>query len=629
MIFLSGAAGFTALIGGGSLTLLWYFLKLRRRPLRVSSTLLWAKAARDLEVNAPLRWIRPSWLLLLQLLAVAFFSAAIGRPALSGAEGAPERWVVVIDRSASMSATDGDGGGTRLDEAIRRAETIIGRMGNNERAMVASFAGSARLDAVMTPNKGVLRTSLEGIRPTDQPADFAAAIELVAAQLGDDSSGARIVILSDGAFETPPVATPLGAVDVRYVRVGPPESEPARNTGIVALSARRDPDDPAALRMFIRIRHAGTESRDATVSLFFNDELVGAETLTVDPGGEAAVVLDTRRIEAGILRAEIAGRDTLESDDDAWVVVPAARAPGAVVVSPDGVGVDPFLLRALEVATRQPATKLALSEWELGAAPRSSFVVFDRCEPEAEPVEPTLHLGAGAPFAGVGLVRYEATSARRVLAWERVHPVMRYLTLDAVVIAGAPALVWDDTTAVRTLARSDDGPLAVAIESGAVRRLIFAFGPDGSNWETDPSFALFLALAAEWLSPSTTGSAVSYTTSEGISIPALLGAEEATATGPENRTAIVRQDGLARFGEFEFAGVYTVTGATQKHLAINLLSEAESELATRDALTVAGQGVAASGANAISVHELWRWFVLAGLLLASLEWLIYARKMRV
>ena len=71
MTFLDPATGLTALAAGTLATLLWYFLKLRRRPLRVSSTMLWEAAARDVEVNAPFRWIRPSWLLLLQLLAVA------------------------------------------------------------------------------------------------------------------------------------------------------------------------------------------------------------------------------------------------------------------------------------------------------------------------------------------------------------------------------------------------------------------------------------------------------------------------------------------------------------------------------------------------------------------------------
>ncbi|MFY7874007.1 MAG: dihydroxy-acid dehydratase, partial [Pirellula sp.] len=53
------------------LLLALYLLKLRRRPLRVVSTLFWPRASEDAQVNVPLRWLRPSWLLLLHLLALA------------------------------------------------------------------------------------------------------------------------------------------------------------------------------------------------------------------------------------------------------------------------------------------------------------------------------------------------------------------------------------------------------------------------------------------------------------------------------------------------------------------------------------------------------------------------------
>jgi len=628
VIFLDPMTGLAALAGGTALTLLWYFLKLRRRSLRVSTTALWAQAARDLEVNAPLRWIRPSWLLLLQLLAVALLAGAAGRPAMSGGERAPERWVLVIDRSASMNASDGAGGASRLDEAIDEARTIVRRMGTGERAMVASFALTARLDAAMTPDRGVLLAALDGIGGTDQPADLGGALELVSAQLGENAEGARVVILSDGGFEES-FSGAIGGAEVRFARTGPPGDDRSENTGVVALSARRDRDDPAALRAFVRVLHSGKGGRDATVSLFFGDELVGAETLSIEAGDDASAVFETRRLEGGALRAVIAGRDALASDNEAWVVVPPARVGRTVLVHPDGVNGDPFLLRAIGVAMGEDPLEMSASEWdEEEETPAAAFYVFDRCEPARPAPGPSLHVGAGAAQSGVRLVRFELDSAGRVLTWDRTHPALAVVSLDSVALGEGAVLEWDAGTPAWSVARGEDGVLMAAIDEGAQRRFVAAFGPDGSNWETDPSFPLFIQLVSEWLAPSSSGAGESHTTGEGIAVAGYGEEVVARGAGIEVRSA-VREDGLARFGAFESVGLYTLEGAEAPAAAVNLFDEIESGIATSDELSVAGETLGGGGADSVTMRELWRWFVAAGLLLACLEWLIYARRMRV
>ncbi len=86
--------------------ILLYFLKLRREPVEVPSTYLWARTIEDLHVNSLLQRLRRSLLLLLQLLAVAIAAIALMRPGIRGETTGDDRVVFLLDTSASMQATD-------------------------------------------------------------------------------------------------------------------------------------------------------------------------------------------------------------------------------------------------------------------------------------------------------------------------------------------------------------------------------------------------------------------------------------------------------------------------------------------------------------------------------------------
>ena len=94
-----------------------YFLKLRRQPLEVPSTYLWKRSIEDLHVNSLWQRLRQNLLLFLQLLLVGLAILALLRPGWEGSRLEGQRFIFLIDNSASMSATDVDGAADRLAEA--------------------------------------------------------------------------------------------------------------------------------------------------------------------------------------------------------------------------------------------------------------------------------------------------------------------------------------------------------------------------------------------------------------------------------------------------------------------------------------------------------------------------------
>lgn len=203
--FLSPLSGAIAASIVVPLLVLLYFLKLRRRPQPVPSTILWKKAIQDLQVNSPFQRLRRNLLLLLQLLLLAALLLALARPVMNYTPGAGQRTIILIDRSASMSATDLPHGRTRLDEAKRRADDLVDTLGRDGAAMIISFDDSAQTIQPFSGDRRILKSAIDSITPSDRRTKLEAAYRLADAQAAftqGESAGYRqapdIYLFSDG-----------------------------------------------------------------------------------------------------------------------------------------------------------------------------------------------------------------------------------------------------------------------------------------------------------------------------------------------------------------------------------------------------------------------------------------------
>src|SRR5262245_23838856 len=118
--------------------ILLYMLRLRRREVQVSSTLLWQQLLRDREANAPWQRLRRNLLLLLQLLILAALVIALARPFVEVPTVTTGRIALLIDASASMNATDVEP--NRFEAAKQQAVSIVDTLGAQDSLAVIRVA---------------------------------------------------------------------------------------------------------------------------------------------------------------------------------------------------------------------------------------------------------------------------------------------------------------------------------------------------------------------------------------------------------------------------------------------------------------------------------------------------------
>lgn len=629
-----------------------YFLKLRRRPVRVSSTMLWEDAARDLEVNVPLRWIRSSWLLWLHLLILALLILALGRPTLDTGGARPPRLVLLIDRSASMGAMDLDGV-SRLERARTRAiELATDGAGRGLEVCVVGFDTRPALLGPPTASASALRAQITELEGSDRPGDVRAAFELAqtlvvrADEEEEASVPTAVVVLSDGG-DAPGESLTLAGAEVRYEAIG--NTSGVDNVGLVSLSAARDRADPALVRVFLRVLNAGPDEVAVPIEIsgvpvstpgeppeVLRRLALSVPGATPDAAGEQTRTLELRTPEAQALLVRITREDALAADNFGGVLLPPALGPSVLhVCREDEAGrllPSPSLADVLEALEPRVVRRVNLGTYQRNAsAPGDAdVIVFDGVAPGEPPVRPSLTFGAVPGF--LGDQGGELSETVGVLRWERSHATLRDVALESLVVGRRvvlPSRSPESVESLRVLIAGPEHPLAIEARAGGLSHVVLAFLPERSNWPLQVGFAIFVAQSMEFLAPIGGGATGRvFTTGEALTLRAdPASGESVELSGPETARAAVRA-GVASLGVPGRVGLYRATGTADTLVPVSLLNARETSLRVAPNLSVAGRTLEATTEPDLGPTEIWRWLVLAALVLLALDWGLYGMQMR-
>lgn len=469
-----------------------YLLKLRRTETVVPSTLLWQRLAADVEANAPWQRLRRSLLFLLQLLLVVVLALLAARPFVERPAGLARDLVVIIDTSASMSATDilPD----RLSAAREATKDALKDLPAGGKVSVIEAGRTARIVATGTSDLGRVRQAIDSIRPTATRGDLGDALAL-AQQLAVQSGDAEILVATDAALAVPP--TTRVDAPIRVLRVGDPKG--SRNQAIVALAVRTAPS-AVTRSVFISVANLDLERATRRIEVWGDDRLLESRTIAIDAQQKADVIVDdvpttVSTIEVRLVAAtDNAGPndrpDLLASDDRAWAVVPPERERNILLVG-DG---DPYLETALSYLPNSHLFGLTPAEYPAGAVRHDGtawdLIIFEGNLPMRLPATPVLAI-APPKTSDLGVVDGILKNPG-IGTLGTDEPVLRYVDLSTAHIAEAVELTlpaW-----ARTVIPGPKGaPLLYSGVRAGLPTAVLAFEPRRSDLPLEVAFPILLA----------------------------------------------------------------------------------------------------------------------------------------
>jgi len=464
-----------------------YLLRLRRDRAIVPSTLLWSRLVEDVEANAPWQRLRRSLLLLLQLLLVLILALLAARPFVERPAGLAGDLVLILDTSASMSATDVLP--NRLSAAKEAAIAALRDLPVGGKVSIIAAGRTARVVANAATDPARIRQAIEAIEPSADVGDIGDALRLADA-LAARAVDAEILVATDAALAVTP-RDPTRA-PIRVLQVGRGRA----NQAIVALAVRSAPSG-VTRSVFVSVANLDLERTPRRLEIVGDGLLLEARELLLEAQARSEVVVDdipaTVRVVEVRLAAPVNGNaspgaaDQLALDDRAWAIVPPERLRRVLVVS-DG---DPFLETALTYLPNTEVYGVAFDKYGPATQPEKfDLIVFERDLPAVLPDVPILAI-APTRTSPLGEVS-GSIKAPGIGQLDPADPILRYVDLSTTHIAEARRLTLPDWA--RTVIPGPRGaPLLYAGLRAGLPTAVLAFEPRQSDLPLQVAFPILIA----------------------------------------------------------------------------------------------------------------------------------------
>ena len=572
-------AAILAFLTAGTIIAL-YFLKLRHRRVVISSSILWKRVLDERQSHSLWEKLRRIISIVIAVTIGLLIVLSLARPEVESLTGKNERIVIVMDTSPTMLTQTRDGR-TRWQHAVESAKELLSSGGPSTEFRIIDTSGMTA--SAFTTNRNELRKVMDEMSPRTGDPQFPKV-------QGGDS---QVYFISDGVtlHSTPAFVRRLSVF------------ESANNVGITAFEIRSIPSQPLAYEAYLEVQNFGRPAEIGVVLSGTGGQRIN-RTVRLETEETYKDVFDLSQFAGGGIRASLQSKDdALPLDDVAFAYLPVKRKTRTLLVTSGNRFLETLLKldNYVELSVTDPAgyrESLNIDAY-----------IFDRFAPPTPPSRPVLVIGT--PKAPWLRAPSGEVTKPEIATWSESHPVMQHVSVHDLTIERASHI---DATDLTVIAASKQTPLIVA--SDKPRWVMLTFDLNSSDFPFHVSFPVFIQNVLGWFSREQ----LALKRSPGVVDAPLENAQVRTIDG--NTVPSGQQLGNTVF-EATQPGLYSATQGDQRiHLAVNLTNPAFSDINR----SVFKTDRAADAERYWLRRELWFYMLVAAVVLMSIEWFTYHRR---
>jgi len=509
-----------------------YLLKVRPRKKQTNTWFLWEQIFEEKNNTSLFSKMRNFLSLLLMIIALSLIILGLSQPSLRDEDNS--NLIIIIDRSASMSALTDSSNNTHLDSAKNKAHDLIKSLGSNQQASLAVLDSNLQFLTHLSSNTHRLHQAIDSISPSVIPLKESAISNIINTthQVDSDTENHRIILITDGCASFPATEK----IEILNIT----NDQAKENIGIISADIQPNPINNSA-RCMIKVASSHTKSLTVEVELFHQaTKSVGKlAEFTIQPGINEPFFLELPNALPGEWSARLLTEDALSEDNSAQLIL--RQLPKIPVSIPSGDNY--FYQRCIEAITRSGGS-LEITN----SSNNSSVSIVEGYVPEELTGDIILFSPAGVSPYWDNLGQEFAVNL--AISKSNQHPTLRHSDIHQLNFSGAKKITAPENA--RVIVESENQiPLIYQINEPNRSLIVLNFNPALGDFFLSPAFPIIVYDTATYLSGNSARLASTYATGNQLTIAAEEIDSQVTTPSSDKET-ITNQLNLDQIGIYSW-----------------------------------------------------------------------------